>query len=706
MAAYRFTCLLFFLLALISIQAQHADSLQVYEVEIKQNEVLQHLEKQIRWWEDPSSTASVEEASRQSFRNFEELEVDSLTPRATFWGAVSLRNPLPDSSTWIISFGSGDTVECFIKTSDGWSSRLSGANIAVSKRELVFRGDGAFRFEVGPGDTLRLLYRSREVMRAPPIVSATVYSELGFSNMKLRYFANEVVIVGMFQAILLIMLLYNFMIFITTRELTYFWYALYLLSLLGALYFDTTVRNYPVIGFDTPSLNNISSGLLLSSTSLWYFLFGRSFLNAREITPGWDKAIKVIVGIRLLFLIGMVFTFLLNSQSFGWFVANQILLAGEILFLLLYFFRLGKVGGALVWFFIVGSGVVFLFGFMQLLLRNFIQVNTFVFFLGSVIVEILIFSLGLGYKVRKSQKDKLIAERALNMELSKVNTAFGRFVPHEFLKSLGRANATEVLLGDQVERKVTVLFSDIRSYTTLSEQMTPKENFDFLNGYLGRIGPVIQQHHGFVNQYYGDGIMALFMSHPSDAVEAAIEIQQTVARYNQEREAKHRDPIKIGVGLHTGMLMMGVIGDTLRMNAGVVSDSVNTASRMEGLTKQFGVNILLSETTAEELTQRNSLRSLGRVLVKGRVTPMAIYECFAADSPEEADSKSRSLEMHNQALQHFVEGEFAEALRVWDQSLVISPNDQVLLRFQKMCQKYLLQGIPEGWNGVEEMQNK
>ena len=140
------------------------------------------------------------------------------------------------------------------------------------------------------------------------------------------------------------------------------------------------------------------------------------------------------------------------------------------------------------------------------------------FLLPALTLEILVFSLGLGYKIRRQQRDKPVAERSLNQELTKINTAFGRFVPHEFIQSLGHESVIQVKLGDQVEKTVTVLFSDIRDYTSLAEDMSPAENFRFLNGYLGRMGPIIQQHGGFVNQYYGDGIMALFLNEAEDAL--------------------------------------------------------------------------------------------------------------------------------------------------------------------------------------------
>ena len=169
-----------------------------------------------------------------------------------------------------------------------------------------------------------------------------------------------------------------------------------------------------------------------------------------------------------------------------------------------------------------------------------------------------------------------------------------------FLKTLGRESILDVSLGDQVEKNVTVFFSDIRDYTSLSEQLTPQQNFLFLNNYLGRVGPIIKTNRGFVNQYYGDGIMALFMdansgiNSPKDSVLAALEMHRELYQYNQERIEKNRIPINIGIGIHTGPLMLGVIGDEKRMDVGVVSDAVNTAARMEGLTKHYGSTTIVS----------------------------------------------------------------------------------------------------------------
>ncbi|MCB0853905.1 MAG: response regulator, partial [Bacteroidetes bacterium] len=241
------------------------------------------------------------------------------------------------------------------------------------------------------------------------------------------------------------------------------------------------------------------------------------------------------------------------------------------------------------------------------------------------------------YVVKPFSKDELLSRIKTHLNLYKISKSTARFVPNEFLRSLGYETITEVRLGDQVEKDVTVFFSDIRSYTTLAETMTPAQNFKFVNAFSGRMGPVIRKYNGFVNQYLGDGIMALFLKSPDDAVKAAIEMQREILTYNKERKQHERRPIKVGMGLHTGSLIMGIIGDNLRTDAATISDTVNTASRMEGLTKFYGANLLVSETTLAQLKDPNQFnyRYLGRVRVKGKKQSVGVYDFFDGDLSSE-----------------------------------------------------------------------
>ena len=151
--------------------------------------------------------------------------------------------------------------------------------------------------------------------------------------------------------------------------------------------------------------------------------------------------------------------------------------------------------------------------------------------------------------------EEMVRERTA--ELTSLNCIYERFVPREFIDLLNKKSVLEIHLGDQVSQKMTVMFADIRGWTTLLEKMTPQQAFNFINAYLRRVTPVIKECHGFIEQYYGDGVMALFPGSPDDAVNAAVAMQKAVAEYNDERARDGFAPIGIGIGLHLADLDAG-----------------------------------------------------------------------------------------------------------------------------------------------------
>jgi predicted ATPase/class 3 adenylate cyclase/tRNA A-37 threonylcarbamoyl transferase component Bud32 len=232
---------------------------------------------------------------------------------------------------------------------------------------------------------------------------------------------------------------------------------------------------------------------------------------------------------------------------------------------------------------------------------------------------------------------KLYTEvRQNESRLLQLNQAFERFVPSEFLRFLNKQSIVDVQLGDQVEQEMSVLFSDIRDFTTLSEQMNPEENFRFINSYLSRISPVIREHQGFIDKYIGDAIMALFSGGADNAVKAGIAMLNKLVEYNQHRTNSGYKPIQIGIGINTGLLMLGTVGEPNRMDGTVISDAVNLASRTEGLTKNYGVSLLITHETFKRLRNPRdyAIRRIDEVKVKGKSEYVTIYEVFDADPPE------------------------------------------------------------------------
>lgn len=290
----------------------------------------------------------------------------------------------------------------------------------------------------------------------------------------------------------------------------------------------------------------------------------------------------------------------------------------------------------------------------------------------------------------------------------KIHEVTKKFVPNEFISLLGKKVITDVKLGDQAEKVVTVLFTDIRDFTTLSEKMTPEENFRFVSSFNERLGPVIRKHNGFINQYLGDSIMAIFPGDPENALNAAIDMQKEVLKLNIERKKEGLDPIRAGIGMHTGPLIMGITGDEFRLDAATISDTVNTAARIESLTKYYKSPLLLSGETLNYIPRSNGydLRFLGDVQLKGKNKLLGIVECINGYPADVIEKKRHTLETFREALDHYYEQRFDSALSLFRAVLEKDPDDMTASHFLNNTEKFSLLGVPENWTGAEKMQTK
>ncbi len=290
-------------------------------------------------------------------------------------------------------------------------------------------------------------------------------------------------------------------------------------------------------------------------------------------------------------------------------------------------------------------------------------------------------------KERRQFTDEL--EKALAAE-EKLTDAYGRFVPHQFLHILGYESILEVKLGDQIQKEMSVLFSDIRDFTTLSETMNPEETFKFINAYLSRMEPVIAENHGFIDKYIGDAIMALFDGSADNAVKAGIAMLEQLNEYNATHTQPDRPLLQIGIGVNTGSLMLGTVGGQNRMDSTVISDAVNLSSRIENLTKEYGVSMLITHNTFIELEEVYDLRLIDRVKVKGKSQMVTVYEVFAADLPELRQKKSDTKTMFEQALVLYHLNNFIESKKLFLACLEQNPADNVAQIYMQRCLKQVL----------------
>lgn len=212
----------------------------------------------------------------------------------------------------------------------------------------------------------------------------------------------------------------------------------------------------------------------------------------------------------------------------------------------------------------------------------------------------------------------------LYKEMADLNKKYSLFIPSEFLRLLGKKSIMDVKLGDHVQKYMTVMFCDVRSFTSRSEGMTPGQNFDYINSLLSFLEPVISKHHGVIDKYIGDAILALFVN-ADDAVESALGILNAVRDFN--KTYPDQAPTKLGIGLNTGQVMLGILGGEQRMDGSVISDVVNVASRVEELTKHKRVSLLITANTFTELRnlQRYKIQEIDSIILRGKTNAITIY---------------------------------------------------------------------------------
>ena len=275
----------------------------------------------------------------------------------------------------------------------------------------------------------------------------------------------------------------------------------------------------------------------------------------------------------------------------------------------------------------------------------------------------------------------------LSEDLTRTNEAYSRFVPTEFLSMLNKRSILDVKLGDQIQKEMTVLFADIRGFTSLSESMTPQENFNFINSYLKVMEPIISKHNGFIDKYIGDSIMALFPGSADDALNASIEMLKELENYNILRANSGYAPIKIGIGLNTGNLMLGTIGGKNRMDGTVISDSVNIASRLESLTKDFLVPLIISENVVLSLDniENFQIREIDNVVMRGKSHSILIYECFDPDGLTQREAKSENKDEYHLALAEYRNQNYQMAKLHFLNCEKRCPRDPVLSIYINRC---------------------
>ncbi|MEM6838254.1 MAG: adenylate/guanylate cyclase domain-containing protein [Cyanobacteria bacterium P01_C01_bin.120] len=301
--------------------------------------------------------------------------------------------------------------------------------------------------------------------------------------------------------------------------------------------------------------------------------------------------------------------------------------------------------------------------------------------------------------------NKMAAQTQQSFErLEEQSHAFSRFFPPEYLRFLNKQSVREVQLGDYISKEMTVMFSDIRGFTNMAEKMRTRRTFRFINEYLQRISPLVRTQNGFVVKFMGDGMMAVFPFAVEDAIDSAIAQFQAVREYNSQLKTddNYGFEIEIGIGLHTGHVMAGMIGEPDRIQPDAISDTVNLAARLEGLSKVYGASLIISDTVRAQLrdSERYHLRFLDRVIVKGRTKPIEIYEVIDAECEQRQQEKLQVLEKFEAGIRAYSDRDLVAAHAHFSAIQAQYPQDKTAKLYEQRITQLMAEGIPDNWDGV------
>ena len=337
-------------------------------------------------------------------------------------------------------------------------------------------------------------------------------------------------------------------------------------------------------------------------------------------------------------------------------------------------------------------------------------------------------------QVKEQSKRQIAAAWEANEYLSE---KFHLFVPEQLLGRIAPKGIESIQLGNVTEEELTILFCDIRGFTAIAESQAARETFEWLNAFFTKMNDCITSHSGFIDKYLGDAIMAVFdkpNSHAMDAIQAAVAMQESLQEFNINRHKYNLEfPVNIGTGINTGIGMIGTLGSDRRMDSTVIGDVVNTASRLENLTKIYGCKIIISESAivharefingiSENSNSKESLllkcdlevetpesiiatsgataakgdlpsnnyyyRWIDRVTPRGKQQAIEIYEIWAASSPD-SEAKQLTQALFDKGIQGWQSEKFVAALGYFQQLIEQNPADTIVSFYINRCQEKL-----------------
>ena len=295
----------------------------------------------------------------------------------------------------------------------------------------------------------------------------------------------------------------------------------------------------------------------------------------------------------------------------------------------------------------------------------------------------------------------------INEQITCLNKAYKRFIPHEFVSLLGKDGIEKVGLGNQILQAMSVMFFDVVGFTTMTEQMSAEESIALMNEIFAMVQPVIAKNNGIINKYLGDGAMVIFPGGENDAVTAATDMINVMANLSKKRVKNGLKPVSLGVGIDSGPLMAGTVGEEKRMEFTVYGKTVNLASRIEGLTRKYGVDLLITENVYSRISGKNrkNIRVVDNVRVKGKKGVVTIYEVFRADNLCRVATHRKALPDYVNGFNLYRKGKFKQAIASFKKVSQINPADNLAKYHLEKCQQ-LVKTDRKNWSPVETFVSK
>jgi adenylate cyclase len=291
----------------------------------------------------------------------------------------------------------------------------------------------------------------------------------------------------------------------------------------------------------------------------------------------------------------------------------------------------------------------------------------------------------------------------------RIKSTMARYMTKEVAEKL--LETGDSILGGQAQ-VATILFSDIRSFTTISEKLGANETVGMLNEYFTRMVDIIFNYEGILDKYIGDAIMAVFgtpFTSPDDAdhaVKAAIDMLRALRQFNRERAEAGKIHIDIGVGINTDEVVAGNIGSLKRMDYTVIGDGVNLASRLEGATKYYGTRILISEFTFRQLKDSYIYREVDRIQVKGKLKPVAVYGILDYHDDESFQNMGEVVKIYNEGIACYREYRWEDSIDMFRKALSLNEDDMLSRFYLERCQYFVKHPPDKEWDGVWIMKEK